>query len=211
MLFVMDEPGLRERKKAATRQRISDVATGLFAARGFDNVSVAEVAEAAEVAKMTVFNYFPRKEDLLLDRGPELIGLVTDAIRNREPGRSPLAALHRLFTDLARQRHPASGVRDGVQTFYRTVLNSPALLARVREQRENMEQVLAGLLAEATGTAADAPGTVLLAMWTVGVYRTVYVTSARRILAGEHSDDILPDHLAQLDHAFAALSRARLC
>lgn len=61
--------GLRERKKWETRRRISDVATGLFFARGFDNVTIAEVAEAAGVSRMTVFNYFPRKEDLFLDRG----------------------------------------------------------------------------------------------------------------------------------------------
>ena len=63
---MTNEKGLRERKKLATRRAISDIATGLFMERGFDNVTVAEVAEVANVAKMTVFNYFPRKEDLFL-------------------------------------------------------------------------------------------------------------------------------------------------
>ncbi len=60
--------GLRERKKRQTRQHISDVATGLFLERGFDAVTIAEVAEAADVSVNTVYNYFPAKEDLFLDR-----------------------------------------------------------------------------------------------------------------------------------------------
>ena len=61
-------PGLRERRKQETRQAISDIATQLFADRGFDEVTIAQVADAAGVAKMTVTNYFPRKEDLVFDR-----------------------------------------------------------------------------------------------------------------------------------------------
>lgn len=79
--------GLRERKKRQTRSLISDVASGLFVQRGFDNVTVAEVAEAAGVSAKTVFNYFPRKEDLFLDRYPEAVELVTRAVRERAEGR----------------------------------------------------------------------------------------------------------------------------
>lgn len=68
---------LRERKKRETRQRISDEATMLFVARGFDEVTVAEIAKAAHVSAMTVFNHFPRKEDLFLDRIPEAVELFT--------------------------------------------------------------------------------------------------------------------------------------
>src|SRR5438132_3025900 len=84
---------LRERKKLRTRQRISAEATLLFMGRGFDNVTVAEVARAAEVSTMTVFNYFPRKEDLFLDRIPEGHELITRAVRDRGPDATPLAAL----------------------------------------------------------------------------------------------------------------------
>src|ERR1700712_5361728 len=78
--IAVAELGLRERKKRETRQHLSDIATGLFYERGFDAVSVAEVADAAGVSKMTVFNYFPRKEDLFFDRGPELAELFSEAI-----------------------------------------------------------------------------------------------------------------------------------
>ncbi|MFD0582588.1 helix-turn-helix domain-containing protein [Dactylosporangium darangshiense] len=75
------EQGLRERKKRETRRLISDVATMLFVERGFDAVTVAEIAARAGVAPKTVFNYFPRKEDLFLDRLEELSAMVTAAVR----------------------------------------------------------------------------------------------------------------------------------
>src|ERR1700704_685210 len=104
-----EEPGLRERKKRETRQRISDVATLMFATRGFDDVTVAEVAAAANVSKMTVFNYFPRKEDLLFDRTDEAVALLTGAIKERQPGDSFVSALRGLLLDLLERQHPLSG------------------------------------------------------------------------------------------------------
>lgn len=85
--------GLRERKKAKTRERISDIATGLFLDRGFDEVTVAEVAEAANVSVKTVFNYFGSKEDLLFDREPEWLAAVDALIASREPGRGLIVVL----------------------------------------------------------------------------------------------------------------------
>ena len=88
----MSGEGLRERKKAETRRRIADVATALFVQHGFDAVTVADVAEAADVSKMTVFNYFPRKEDLLLDRHLERLDAVRRAIAERPSGTAPVEA-----------------------------------------------------------------------------------------------------------------------
>ncbi|HEY0194530.1 MAG TPA: helix-turn-helix domain-containing protein, partial [Kofleriaceae bacterium] len=82
-------PGLRERKKQETRKRISDTATGLFMQRGFDKVTVAEIAELANVSKMTVFNYFARKEDMLFDREPEALELIRRAVVERPAGAIP--------------------------------------------------------------------------------------------------------------------------
>lgn len=78
--------GLRERKKRQTRQYISDVATGLFLARGFDAVTIAEIAEAAEVSVNTVYNYFPAKEDLFLDRSKGLVDRLCRFVRGRAAG-----------------------------------------------------------------------------------------------------------------------------
>ncbi|WP_326640923.1 TetR/AcrR family transcriptional regulator [Streptosporangium sp. NBC_01755] len=96
--------GLRERKKRETRERISNIATGLFMMRGFDNVTVAEVARAADVSVNTVFNYFGTKEDLLFDRQEEVEDLPSRVVRER--GRQDSAL--RLP---GRARHPAPPLR----------------------------------------------------------------------------------------------------
>src|SRR6058998_2688919 len=88
--------GLREFKKQRTRQAIADAAMRLFVERGFDHVTVAEVAEAAGVSDKTVFNYFPTKEDLFYDEVPAREEALRQAIRGRRPGESILAALRRL-------------------------------------------------------------------------------------------------------------------
>jgi AcrR family transcriptional regulator len=85
--------GLRETKKAETRREIADTAMRLFVQRGFDHVTVAEVAAAARVSEKTVFNYFPTKEDLFFDEVPEREAALVAAIRDRSPGESIVAAL----------------------------------------------------------------------------------------------------------------------
>ncbi|MFC4502198.1 MULTISPECIES: TetR/AcrR family transcriptional regulator [Streptomyces] len=197
-----DELPLRERKKRATRQRISDVATGLFAQRGFDEVTVAEVARAAEVSAMTVFNYFPRKEDLFLDRIPEAVDLFTAAVRRRPPGEPPLAALRALALRLLDEHHPLGGVDDHFPHFWRVVIASPALRARAREGVEEVETALAEALAEIT---PELPDPALAAALTVAAYRSVYVTTARRLLAGEPAEAVAQDHRDRVGAAFDAL------
>jgi AcrR family transcriptional regulator len=196
------EPSLRERKKQATRQRISDVATGLFVERGFDEVTVAEVAKAAEVSAMTVFNYFPRKEDLFLDRIPQAVEMFTQAVGKRDRAETPLAALRALAFQLLDQRHPLGGLDDDFPHFWRIVVDSPALRARAREGVEELEEALAWTLAE---TAPDLPDPHLAAVMTVAAYRSVYVTTARRMLAGERVTAVMDEHRTRLTAAFDAL------
>ncbi|MEV0369602.1 TetR/AcrR family transcriptional regulator [Streptomyces sp. NPDC050636] len=204
---------LRERKKLRTRQRISGEATLLFIERGFDNVTVAEVARAAEVSTMTVFNYFPRKEDLFLDRIPEGRQLITCAIRERGADESPLAALRRLALDLLARRHPLAGVGEGFTYFWRTVLESPALRARGREAVEEIEDVLAGLLAEAAGGGTgerrgDSGDPRLAAALIVAAYRVAYAGAAARQLGGDPADEVAVEQAAVLERTFDALERA---
>jgi AcrR family transcriptional regulator len=199
------ELSLRERKKRATRQRISNVATDLFKARGFDGVSVAEVARAAEVSTMTVFNYFPRKEDLFLDRIPEAVEVLSGAVRHRAPGDTPLAALRRLSLELRDQHHPLAGPNDSFPDFWQVVIDSPALRARAREGLEEIENALSDALAE---TAPDTPDPALTAALIVAAYRSVYVTTARRLLAGERGEGPAEDHQARMNAAFDILERA---
>ncbi|WP_330477457.1 TetR/AcrR family transcriptional regulator [Streptomyces platensis] len=201
---------LRERKKLRTRQRISGEATLLFIRRGFDHVTVAEVARAAEVSTMTVFNYFPRKEDLFLDRIPEARELIVRAVRERGTGESPLAALRRLVLALLAERHPLAGVGEGFEHFWRTVLDSPALRARGREAVEEMEGALAALLAEAAGGDAERPGhdARLGAALTVAAIRAAYVDAAARQLGGDPVDEVAVEQAEVLRRTFDALERA---
>jgi AcrR family transcriptional regulator len=204
----MAERGLRERKKQETRQRISDVATGLFAVRGFDDVKVVEVAEAAEVSKMTVFNYFPRKEDLFFDRGEEAVALLTETITERPPGESVLGALRRLSLRLLAEGHPFGAVGEGYERFFQVVRDSPALQARGRELVEGLEDLLTSLIASATGADAEDPQPRLVAALGIAAYRTAYLTSARRLLAGEPIERVRDAHERLLRSAYDALERA---
>ncbi|AZS71233.1 TetR family transcriptional regulator [Streptomyces lydicus] len=201
---------LRERKKLRTRQRISGEATLLFIRRGFDHVTVAEVARAAEVSTMTVFNYFPRKEDLFLDRIPEARELIVRAVRERGADEPPLAALRRLVLGLLAERHPLAGVGEGFEHFWRTVLDSPALRARGREAVEEMEGTLAALLAEAAGGDMDRPGhdARLGAALIVAAIRVAYVEAAARQLGGDPVDEVAVEQAEVLRRTFEALERA---
>ena len=88
--------GLREAKKLRTRQEIADQAMKLFAQRGFDAVTVAEVASAAGISEKTVYNYFPTKEDLFFDEVPAREAALVSTITGRREGESILAALRSL-------------------------------------------------------------------------------------------------------------------
>src|SRR4051812_44688099 len=114
--------GLREFKKQRTRRELADTAMRLFASRGFDHVTVAEVAEAAGVSEKTVFNYFPTKEDLFYDEVPEREEAFRQVIRNRHPGESILDALRRAQSGECPRMCSA-----GFAVFARIIEDSPAL------------------------------------------------------------------------------------
>jgi AcrR family transcriptional regulator len=191
---------LRERKKAETRQRIADRATVLFATRGFDNVTIAEIAEASDVSKVTVFNYFPRKEDMFFDRFPQVTELITTAVEKADG--SPVTAMRALITDLAEQRHPIGGLEDRYAHFWRTVLGSAALRARAREAVDEFTAQLAALIAETT----DDQDPALTAAVIFATCRTVFVAHAVRVLDGEPAAEVTRDYVTALGAAFDRLA-----
>ncbi|MFG1815037.1 TetR/AcrR family transcriptional regulator [Kribbella sp. NPDC049174] len=138
--------GRRERKKQQTRQAISDVATALFLERGFDAVTVAEVARAADVAVQTVFNHFPTKEDLFFDEQGWWQGPAR-AIRAASDGSDPVDLLEAYYLGEIRERLEAGHLATWKQ-FVRTIEGSPALLARRRLNAAEMETLLTEALAE---------------------------------------------------------------
>jgi AcrR family transcriptional regulator len=153
----------RTRKRLATRQAISDVATRLFMDRGFDRVTIDEIAEAADVGRMTVFNHFPRKEDMFFDREQEGHDLAFDAIRSRAPGTSPIQALGLLAHKMIEQPSEAFPLFADTRTFVETAQASEALKARARQMRDDFVRALAGVLADGVGRPADDPDAYLAA------------------------------------------------
>ena len=193
--------GLRERHKQATRQAISDVATGMFADRGFDEVTIAQVAAAAGVAKMTVTNYFPRKEDLVFDRADAIVRSLADVIAAREPGESMLAAIRRDFAERVARADVTLGLSS--PAFARMIENSPALTSRGLEMIYQREQALGDAIAAETGV--DGPQVRLVAALLASVHRVLYEEGSRRSLAGEPRPGICAALAAEATRAFDLL------
>jgi AcrR family transcriptional regulator len=178
--------GLREHRKQATRQAISDVATTMFLARGFDEVTIADVAAAAAVAKMTVTNYFPRKEDLVLDRAEALIRSLADVITARAPGESLLTAIRRDYAE----RVAAADVTIGLSSpeFARMIENSPVLVSRALDMQSERERALGDAIAAETGI--DDPKQRIAAALLSSVPRVLSAEGTRRSVAGEPREQI---------------------
>ncbi|MFF6774420.1 TetR family transcriptional regulator [Streptomyces sp. NPDC012637] len=205
--------GLRELKKERTRQTLSEVAIGLFLEKGFDAVSVAEIAAAAEVSKPTLFRYFPAKEDLALhrfaDHEDEPARVVAAA---REAGVAPLDALRdHVLAGLAR-RDPVTGLNDapGVLAFLRLLYGTPALVARMSEYQGRSEEALAEALVGVGGSGGgEGSGPLaarLAAAQIVAVLRVLAHDNVRRITAGEKVEELLPEAEAATREAFRRLA-----
>ncbi|MEV0264347.1 TetR family transcriptional regulator [Streptomyces sp. NPDC050617] len=199
---MSEETGLRERKKQRTRRALSETAIELFLKRGFDQVSVADVAAAAEVSKPTLFRYFPAKEDLVLYRIADHQGESARVVRDRAPGVSPLAALRAHLHARLDALDPITGLsgNPAVRAYTDMVYTTPSLLARmVSYTNRDVDELTAELLAAAPG--ADASMTRLAAG---------QILLAHRHLAHEnwrHSSDG-PTPKAVLAEAHAAADRA---
>jgi AcrR family transcriptional regulator len=167
------QDGLRSRKKAATRQHISNVATRLFVERGFESVSVDEIAREAEVARKTVFNYFPRKEDLVFDREDEVRELVRQALLERGAS-SPVNAFQALMLALVKEKHPLFLMSERPVRFWQTVAQSPALTLRARELQGTLADDLADMLAHAAGKLAPNSDARLAASMLMGTLVVAY-------------------------------------
>ncbi|MET9832866.1 TetR family transcriptional regulator [Streptomyces sp. NPDC006385] len=191
------EVGLRERKKRRMYRTVSDTAIRLFLQRGFDAVSVAEVAAAAEISKPTLFRYFPAKEDLVLYRIADHEGEAARVVRQ---GPSPVRALRRHFLDGLERCDPITGLNEDpeVLAFHALLYGTPALVARLYAHLERSEAALA----EALGGDLDAR---LAAGQIVAVQRILAQENWRRIAAGERVAEVKRDAVAAAERAFGAL------
>jgi AcrR family transcriptional regulator len=199
-------PSLRERKKQRTRGRIAETARRLFVDRGFERVTVAEVAREAEVSEKTVFNYFPTKEDLVYWRMETFEEELLEAIRERQPGESILTAFARFVLQqrgLLAQQDPAAV--EHLASLTRTIAESPALLAREREIFERYTAALAALIGEETGARSDDVEPRVVARALMGVHRALVDYTRARIVAGVRNPGLGREVRAQGKRAIAAL------
>ncbi|WOT35668.1 TetR family transcriptional regulator [Streptomyces coeruleorubidus] len=195
----MSEIGLRERKKQRMYQVVSDIAIRLFLEKGFDAVSVAEVAAAAEISKPTLFRYFPAKEDLVLYRIADHEGEAARVVTEAEG--EPVEALRRHFLEGLERSDPVTGLNDDprVLAFHELLYGTPSLVARAYAHQERAEAALAEVL----GGDLDAR---LAAGQIMAVRRILAMENWRRIAAGERVADVRPDAVAAAERAFGRLA-----
>ncbi|MEU5520616.1 TetR family transcriptional regulator [Streptomyces sp. NPDC047860] len=197
----MSEPtGLRARKKQRTRDAIADAAVSLFLERGFDRVSVNDIAAAADISKPTLFRYFPTKEDLVLHRFTDHLGEAARVVRDRTPDLDPVTALHRHFLAGLDRHDPVTGLNDHpeVVAFHRLVFSTPSLAGRLAQYQIEDEEALADAFGE--GIRAR-----LRAAQVLAVQRVLARANWQKIADGRTARDVHPEAAADADHAFGQL------
>src|ERR1700712_5300398 len=170
----------QSRKRLATRQKISDAASRLFIEHGFDKVTVDEIATAADVARMTVFNHFARKEDMFFDLDEQGREDLRAALEKRDAGISPIEAL-RLFAHraIAEQLPYVRFFEEGSELFMRTILDREALKARARAIRDELTEMLAVALAKTARRQQPDPAATLAATLLVATWEVAFIEAHR--------------------------------
>jgi AcrR family transcriptional regulator len=178
--------GLRERKKRQTRETIAGAAMELFQARGFDAVTVADVARAADVSEKTVFNHFPTKEDLFYSRMESFAEDMLEAIRERDPGETMLDAFARFMTTergYLASDDPLAG--EQLYAVTRVITDSAALLAREERVYAGYTDMLAQLILTETQARPDDLVPWVAANAMIGLHRALVSYVRRQVLGGE--------------------------
>jgi AcrR family transcriptional regulator len=181
---VTAELGLRERKKQRTRQLLSETARRLFSERGFEQVSIAEIAREAEVSEQTVFNYFPSKEDLVYSGLETFEEQLLSAIRDRPPGQTVIAAFGEFILEprgLLAARDEAAARE--LMAVTRMIAASPMLLAREEQIFARYTETLAQLIAQETGASAGDLRPYVVANALIGVHRALISYVRQRLEA----------------------------
>jgi AcrR family transcriptional regulator len=196
--------GLRARKKRAAREAIAATARRLFAERGFDVVTVAEIAAAADVSEKTVFNHFPTKEDLAFaDRERGLVQLVAD-IRERPPG-TPVLDVFRALTATVIDVLVARGDEE-LLTAAKIIRSSPTLQERLTAGWESGAAVVTAAVAETSGAAEDdlVPGIVARTLWYT--HRSIFLVALHGLLAEEDREQLVARLRVAAEEAYAQLA-----
>ncbi len=202
----MSQGGLRERKKQQTRQLIFEAARSLFDAKGFDRVSVADVARAADVSEVTVFNYFSTKEDLFYGGMQFFEEELIESVRSRPKGEPALKAFRRTLLAGA-DRLATKQSADAISRAAHAIPASPSLAARERGIVERYTARLAELLAEETGAEPGDVVPISVAGALMTTHRALVSHVRGRVLAGLRGERLAEEYRAQARRAFARLER----
>lgn len=198
--------GLRERRKRRTHDAISAAAVALFLEHGFDSVSVAQIAAAAEVSKPTLFAYFPTKEDLVLHRIADHNGEAGRVVRARPAGEPALGALENHAVAGLTRRDPVTGLSDDreVLAFHGMVFATRSLAGRLALHTERDETDLAAAFAETVPAVSDLDA-ALVAAQVVVVRRVLARENWRRLSAGNTAAEVFPEAVQATRRSFEAL------
>jgi AcrR family transcriptional regulator len=195
--------GLRERKKRQTREAIAGAALELFQARGFDDVTVADVARAADVSEKTVFNYFPTKEDLVFHRGEARMAALVEAIRSRPAGASVVEVFRRWTMDVIDRLE--SEQAESLLVVPRLVRQSAALRDRLFIGWEEEAATLSPVIAEEAAQSERDLEPWVVARTLAWTYRIVYRFAVGRLLAGEDQRAVAAELREQAGRVFDLL------
>jgi AcrR family transcriptional regulator len=188
----------RARKKAQTRTLIRETAQALFAERGFEAVTIADIAAAADVAVQTVFNHFPTKEDLFFDGHTPWVAGPAEAVRSRPMGETPLDALHGYLTGLVGDYLRWVGTPEG-RCFVATLEASAALTARERDLHHEAVDLLEDALLQACAQERDVPALTTDPRTSASITAAVWLAAVRTILLENRRYQARPAGGATLD------------
>lgn len=202
----MTSLGLRERKKQQTRKLIYETAARLFAERGFDFVTVADIAREADVSEVTVFNYFPTKDDLFFGGMEFFEDTLIEAVRSRAPGVSVLAAFREPVLDgLARLETDETARL--IAKSAALINASQSLQIRERELVAHYTEILARFLADERGAETDDVEASGVATALMGSQRALVAYVRARVLAGECGSALVEQARSQATRVFARLDQ----
>jgi AcrR family transcriptional regulator len=200
----MPSPGLRERKKARTRQLIADTAARLFAERGYEHVSVSDVAREAEVAEATVYNYFQTKEQLVTDRDQQIQDRLSELIRSRPPGMTPAAAIRDfVLEDVAAIRSTPPEISRGELGYLAAI--SPTVHRLALELIDRQAAALASAIrdtADVSPEIAELQGIAL-----AGVFQIIIGEAGRRTREGQSQAQIADELYPRVENVLDELDR----
>ena len=197
--------GLRERKKRETREAITRAAWKLFARRGFDAVTVADIARAAKVSEKTVFNYFPTKEDLVFGAGMQRTAALIDAVRAHPPGASIVEPFRRWTMDyLDRVEHDPV---ESTTAIPRLVMASDQLRVRLFVGWEREAALLGPVIAEQVGESDDGLVPTVVARTLAWTHRVIFRAAFTRLIDGEDQARVAADLRVEATAAYDLLER----